>query len=71
MKPQKPTSTDLRSIRKQQGGVLSDFAVRVGVDEATLSRIERGYVDNIRLRTALSIARVYGVPVESLEKAAA
>lgn len=69
--PRKETFPDLRSIREQRDGLLVDYAAQVGVAEGTLSRIERGHFTRLDVRTALGIARVYGVPVESLAKEAA
>lgn len=62
---------NLVGIREEAGATLGDWAPEIGVSSSTLSRIERGYFTRLDLAVALRIARVYGVPVERLEKAVA
>ena len=60
------SSTSLREIRRDQGLTTRQMAARVGVHPATISRLERGWVGNVRLETAAKVAAAYGVDLETL-----
>lgn len=52
----------IRAARKQTGMSLIACAVRAGVGQGTVERIEAG--ENVTLRTVLAVAEVVGVVVE-------
>ncbi|MBF6475536.1 MULTISPECIES: helix-turn-helix domain-containing protein [Nocardia] len=55
----------LRSLRRDRGITLADLAVRTGVSESTLSRLESGQ-RRASLELLLPLARTYDVPLDEL-----
>ena len=55
----------LRALRRRRGITLADLAVRTGVSESTLSRLESGQ-RRATLELLLPLARAYGVPLDDL-----
>jgi ribosome-binding protein aMBF1 (putative translation factor) len=54
------TFAALRALREQQGLSISDLAERTGMDEAMVSRLENGHVDNPTVATMTRYARALG-----------
>jgi ribosome-binding protein aMBF1 (putative translation factor) len=54
------TFAALRALREQQGLSISDLAQRTGMDEATISRLENGQVDNPAVATMTQYAKALG-----------
>jgi len=50
----------VRAVRRQQGLTQHDVAVRAYVSQQTVSRLERGYVDGMRLRVLRSVVESLG-----------
>ena len=59
-------TTCLREIRRHRSLTTRQMARVAGVDQATISRIERGLVAGVRLATARKLATAYGVAIEVL-----
>ncbi|MDE1673415.1 helix-turn-helix domain-containing protein [Nocardia gipuzkoensis] len=55
----------LRALRRDRGITLADLAVRTGVSESTLSRLESGQ-RRASLELLLPLARTYDVPLDEL-----
>ncbi|WP_181719600.1 helix-turn-helix domain-containing protein [Nocardia gipuzkoensis] len=55
----------LRALRRHRGITLADLAVRTGVSESTLSRLESGQ-RRASLELLLPLARTYDVPLDEL-----
>jgi len=55
----------LRVLRRDRGITLADLAVRTGVSESTLSRLESGQ-RRATLELLLPLARTYDVPLDDL-----
>ncbi|MFJ1457673.1 helix-turn-helix domain-containing protein [Nocardia sp. N2S4-5] len=55
----------LRALRRHRGITLADLAVRTGVSESTLSRLESGQ-RRATLELLLPLARTYDVPLDDL-----
>jgi transcriptional regulator with XRE-family HTH domain len=55
----------LRALRRHRGMTLADLAVRTGVSESTLSRLESGQ-RRASLELLLPLARAYDVPLDDL-----
>ncbi|WP_227998775.1 helix-turn-helix domain-containing protein [Nocardia australiensis] len=55
----------LRALRRARGITLADLAVRTGVSESTLSRLESGQ-RRATLELLLPLARTYDVPLDDL-----
>src|SRR6476660_3602995 len=51
------TFAALRALREQQGLSIADLAQRTGMDEATISRLENGHVDNPAVATITQYAK--------------
>lgn len=60
----------LRDVRLERGESLIEAGEKLGVSAGWLSRIERGHVDVIDVRTAQAIEREYGIATESWTQAA-
>lgn len=54
----------IRSVRHKRGWRQRDLAARAGVSDVTVSRIERGHVDTLSLRTLRSVASALDVRVD-------
>ncbi|MDO3646302.1 helix-turn-helix domain-containing protein [Nocardia mangyaensis] len=55
----------LRALRRDRGITLADLAVRTGVSESTLSRLESGQ-RRATLELLLPLSRTYDVPLDDL-----
>lgn len=55
----------LRALRRDRGITLADLAVRTGISESTLSRLESGQ-RKATLELLLPLARTYDVPLDDL-----
>jgi transcriptional regulator with XRE-family HTH domain len=51
----------LKALREEQKLSLREMAKKCGVDKATLSKLERGIVNNLREETERKIATGYGI----------
>jgi transcriptional regulator with XRE-family HTH domain len=58
----------IRVVRHKRGWRQSDLAARAGVSDVTVSRIERGHVDTLSLRTLRSVASALDVRVDLLAR---
>ncbi|MEP6639559.1 MAG: helix-turn-helix domain-containing protein [Chloroflexota bacterium] len=58
----------VRAVRLKRRWRQSDLAARAGVSPATISRVERGHVDSLSLRTIRRIAAGLDVRVELLAR---
>jgi ribosome-binding protein aMBF1 (putative translation factor) len=54
------TFAALRALREQKGLSISDLAERTGMDEAMISRLENGHVDNPTIATMTRYAKALG-----------
>jgi transcriptional regulator with XRE-family HTH domain len=57
----------LRDLRKQRGWTLEAVGFLAGVDQATVSRIERGLVAPSP-ETTVALARTFGISIERLRR---
>lgn len=55
----------LRALRRQRGSTLAEVAVRTGISESTLSRLESGR-RRANLELLLPLSRAYDVPLDDL-----
>ncbi|MEV6234531.1 XRE family transcriptional regulator [Saccharopolyspora shandongensis] len=55
----------LRALRRQRGSTLAELAVKTGISESTLSRLESGQ-RRANLELLLPLARAYDVPLDDL-----
>ncbi|NKR39679.1 helix-turn-helix domain-containing protein [Rhodococcus hoagii] len=55
----------LRALRRERGHTLADLAIRTGVSESTLSRLESGQ-RRATLELLLPLARTFDVPLDDL-----
>lgn len=58
----------IRAIRQRRGWRQRDLATRAGVSDATVSRIERGHLDSLSLRTVRVVAHALDVRVDLLAR---
>jgi transcriptional regulator with XRE-family HTH domain len=58
----------IRAVRRKRRWRQRDLAARVGVSAATISRIERGHLDTLSLRTVRHVAAVLDVRVDLLAR---
>lgn len=56
----------IRSLREQRGLTQEELGELSGVDQATISKLERFRLSNPLYATLNSIARVLGVPTDAL-----
>jgi transcriptional regulator with XRE-family HTH domain len=56
----------LRDLRQNRGFTLEAIAYLTGLDQATISRLERGLIASPRTGTVVNLARVYGVSVRRM-----
>ena len=56
----------LRALRDEVGWTQGELAYHAKVDQSLISKIERGQVDNVNLRTAIFLARALGVSIDIL-----
>src|SRR5712692_7683581 len=54
------TFAALKGLREQQGLSISDLADRAGLDQALLSSLENGQVDNLTIATMTGYANALG-----------
>jgi ribosome-binding protein aMBF1 (putative translation factor) len=54
------TFAALRALREQQGLSISELARRTGIDEAMISRLEGGHVDNLSIVAMTQYAQALG-----------
>ena len=59
----KKTFAALRVLREQQGLSIADLSQRTGMDEALVSRLENGHVDNLTIVTMTRYAKALGKKV--------
>ncbi len=53
----------LRDLRRRRGFSLEAVAYLTNVDQATISRLERGLINEPKPETVVSLARTFGVTV--------
>ena len=58
----------IRAVRRKRRWRQRDLAARVGVSVATISRIERGHIDTLSLRSLRSVASVVDVRVDLIAR---
>lgn len=58
----------IRAARVRRGWRQSDLAAAAGVSESTVSRLERGHIDTLQVRTVRAIARILDIRVEMLPR---
>jgi transcriptional regulator with XRE-family HTH domain len=58
----------IRAVRRKRRWRQRDLAVRVGVSAATISRIERGHLDTLSIRTVRAVASALDVRVDLLAR---
>ena len=58
-----PQQTTLRDIRRRRGFSLEAVAFLTNLDQATISRLERGLIHEPKPATVVTLARTYGVTV--------
>jgi transcriptional regulator with XRE-family HTH domain len=56
----------LRDLRHRRGLTLEAIAYLTGLDQATISRLERGLIASPRTETVVDLARLYGVGVRRM-----
>lgn len=57
----------LRDLRRQRGWTLEAVAYLAGVDQGTVSRVERGLVEPTP-ETTVALARTYGISIARLRR---
>ena len=58
----------IRAVRHKRGWRQRDLAVRAGVSDVTVSRIERGHIDTLSLRTLRIVASALDVRVDLIAR---
>lgn len=58
----------IRAVRQRRGWRQRDLAVRAGVSDVTVSRIERGHLDTLSVRTIRTVASALDVRVDLLAR---
>ena len=54
------TFAALKALREQQGLSIADLASRAGLDQASISHLEDGQVDNLTIATVTGYAKALG-----------
>jgi transcriptional regulator with XRE-family HTH domain len=57
----------LRDLRRQRGWTLEAVAYLAGVDQGTVSRVERGLVEPTP-ETTVTLARTFGISIARLRR---
>ena len=57
------TFAALKALREQQGLSIADLASRAGLDQASISHLEDGQVDNLTIATVTGYAKALGKQV--------
>jgi transcriptional regulator with XRE-family HTH domain len=57
----------LRDLRRQRGWTLEAVAYLAGVDQGTVSRVERGLVEPTP-ETTVALARTFGISIARLRR---
>jgi transcriptional regulator with XRE-family HTH domain len=58
----------VRAVRQRRGWRQRDLAARAGISDATVSRIERGHLDTLSIRTIRIVASALDVRVDLLAR---
>ncbi len=58
----------IRAVRHKRGWRQRDLAARAGVSDVTVSRIERGHIDTLSLRTLRTVASALDVRVDLIAR---
>jgi transcriptional regulator with XRE-family HTH domain len=58
----------IRAVRQRRGWRQRDLATRAGVSDVTVSRIERGHLDTLSIRTVRAVASALDVRVDLIAR---
>jgi len=58
-----PQQATLRDLRRRRGLTLEAVAYLTNLDQATISRLERGFIQEPKPETVVSLSRLFGVTI--------